>query len=86
MSFHATRPERLGSYIVRNNATVREAAKFFSVSKSTVHTDVTEKLKGINSGLYAKVREVLDENKRQRHIRGGIATKEKYRKLKNGSD
>lgn len=82
MSIYPTRPERLGYYIVSYGATVRDAAKHFSVSKSTVHTDVTEKLKEINAGLYSQVREVLDENKRQRHIRGGIATKEKYLRIK----
>lgn len=82
MSVYHTRPQRLGNYIVAHGATVRDAAKQFAVSKSTVHTDVTEKLRSIDPSLYAQVREVLDENKRERHIRGGIATREKYRLLR----
>ena len=76
------RAARLGEYIVRNKATVRAAAKVFGISKSTVHTDVTDKLKNTDPALYFKVREVLDMNKAQRHLRGGNATKEKYRKEK----
>ena len=69
----------LGEYIVENRATVRAAAKVFSVSKSTVHMDVAERLRRINPGLYTEVREVLEEvNKAERHIRGGQATKQKY--------
>ncbi len=78
------RAAELGEYIVRNNATVRAAAKVFGISKSTVHTDVSERLKKSDYSLYLKVRKVLDENKAQRHIRGGLATKEKYEHLKNG--
>ena len=70
----------LGQYIVENNATVRAAAKEYSVSKSTVHTDVTKRLCRINPSLYKQVRRVLDFNKSERHIRGGIATREKYKK------
>lgn len=66
----------LGEYIVENRATVRAAAKVFSVSKSTVHMDVAERLRRIN--LYTEVREVLEVNKAERHIRGGQATKQKY--------
>ncbi|MDR1734236.1 MAG: sporulation transcriptional regulator SpoIIID [Oscillospiraceae bacterium] len=69
----------LGSYIVENKATVRAAAKEFGISKSTVHMDVSERLRRIQPQLYCEVREVLDVNKAQRHIRGGIATREKYR-------
>lgn len=69
----------LGKYIVKHNATVRSTAKANSVSKSTVHSDVTSKLKKIDGELYNKVRAVLDKNKLERHLRGGIATKEKYR-------
>ena len=69
----------LGEYIVKNKSTVRAAAKVFGVSKSTVHTDVTQKLEEIDPGLCREVREILDINKAQRHIRGGIATREKYK-------
>ena len=68
----------LGKYIVKNKATVRSAAKANSVSKSTVHSDVTKRLKKIDGELYDKVREILDKNKEERHIRGGLATREKY--------
>lgn len=68
----------LGEYIVENRVTVRAAAKVFSVSKSTVHMDVAERLRRINPGLYTEVREVLEVNKAERHIRGGQATKQKY--------
>ena len=71
----------LAEYIIETNATVRTAAKRFDVSKSTVHTDVSKRLLLINPALAAKVRLVLDENKAQRHIRGGKATKEKYAHL-----
>lgn len=69
----------LGEYIIENNATVRAAAKKFHISKSTVHKDVSDRLKTVNPQLYDRVREVLEVNKAQRHIRGGIATREKYR-------
>lgn len=70
----------LAHYILETKATVRAAAKKFGVSKSTVHKDVTERLMEINAALAQNVKEVLDENKSERHIRGGMATKEKYRK------
>ncbi len=69
----------LGEYIVQNKATVRAAAKVFGISKSTVHMDVAQRLQKISPGLYGEVREVLDVNKAQRHIRGGLATREKYK-------
>ncbi|MGN0526068.1 MAG: sporulation transcriptional regulator SpoIIID [Acutalibacteraceae bacterium] len=72
----------LGRYIVENNATVRNAAKRFGVSKSTVHTDVTVRLRKIDPDLYCRVRKVLDINKEERHIRGGIATRQKYLSMK----
>lgn len=72
----------LAAYIVENGATVRETAKHFGVSKSTVHKDVGIRLKGINRCLYIKVKAVLEINKSERHIRGGMATKEKYKKYK----
>lgn len=68
----------LGRYIVKNKATVRATAKANSVSKSTVHSDVTRRLRKIDGELYDKVREILDKNKEERHIRGGLATREKY--------
>lgn len=69
-------------YIVLNNATVRQAAKRFGISKSTVHKDVTERLKKINPSLAVEIRKVLDINKAERHLRGGLATKEKYSQKK----
>ena len=74
------RAEALAEYIIETKSTVRAAAKRFDVSKSTVHTDVSSRLKEIDHDLYERVRLVLDENKAQRHIRGGNATKEKYRR------
>ncbi len=68
----------LARYIVETGATVRGAAAKFRVSKSTVHKDITERLQEINPALAAEVKEVLDNNKAERHIRGGLATKEKY--------
>lgn len=68
----------IASYIVDNNATVRQAAKEFGVSKSTVHKDVTERLEELNSVLCDRVRSVLEVNKAERHIRGGEATRKKY--------
>jgi putative DeoR family transcriptional regulator (stage III sporulation protein D) len=79
---HEERAKALGEYIVTNRATVRQAAKQFSVSKSTVHTDVAHRLRNIDGELWLKVKEILDENKQLRHIRGGLATREKYR-IKN---
>lgn len=76
------RAEALAEYIVETKATVRAAAKRFDVSKSTVHTDVSIRLKDIDHDLYERVRLVLDENKAQRHIRGGNATKEKYKRCR----
>ena len=73
------RSVELGEYIVKNRSTVRAAAKVFGISKSTVHTDVTQKLEEIDPVLSKEVREILDINKAQRHIRGGIATREKYK-------
>lgn len=71
----------IGTYIVENNATVRQTAKQFGISKSTVHKDVTERLLQINKGLASEARKVLDVNKMERHIRGGMATKEKYQHI-----
>lgn len=74
------RAVELGEYIIENKTTVRGAAKKFGVSKSTVHKDVAQRLKYIDPQLYRKVKVVLDYNKAQRHIRGGIATRLKYKK------
>ncbi|HHY52576.1 MAG TPA: sporulation transcriptional regulator SpoIIID [Clostridiales bacterium] len=71
------------NYIVEHNATVRQTAKKFNLSKSTVHKDVSERLKAINEDLYEKVKQVLEQNKSERHIRGGMATKSKYERLRN---
>lgn len=68
----------LAHYIIDSKDTVRGAAKKFGISKSTVHKDVSERLKKINPGLAKEVRVVLDENKAERHMRGGMATKLKY--------
>lgn len=70
----------LAVYIIENQSTVRSAAAQFGVSKSTVHKDLTERLPRINAALYKQVRHLLDVNKAERHIRGGLATREKYRK------
>lgn len=75
------RAVELGEYIIENKTTVRGAAKKFGVSKSTVHKDVSQRLKYIDPQLYRKVKVVLDYNKAQRHIRGGIATRLKYKKV-----
>ena len=72
----------LANYIVEHKATVRKTAKDFNISKSTVHKDVTERLREINRALFKEVAEVLSENKADRHIRGGEATKQKYALLK----
>ncbi len=68
----------IANYIIDSNATVRQTAKAFGVGKSTVHKDVTERLAQVNPALAAEARKVLDVNKSERHIRGGLATKEKY--------
>ena len=68
----------VAQYIIENKATVRQAAKAFGISKSTVHKDVTERLVQINPALAKQARKVLDVNKSERHIRGGLATREKY--------
>ncbi len=68
----------LGNYILENKTTVRGAAKKFGISKSTVHKDVSERLRSVNPQLYCQVRKILEINKAQRHIRGGLATRRKY--------
>ena len=73
----------LAHYIIENKCTVRATAKKFNISKSTVHKDVTERLMEIDEALAKKVHSILDINKAERHLRGGLATKEKYIKLAN---
>ena len=72
------RAVEIASYIIENNATVRQTAKKFGISKSTVHKDVTERLLQINPLLAHEARKILDVNKQERHIRGGLATRKKY--------
>lgn len=72
------RAVEVAQYIIESNATVRQAAKKFGISKSTVHKDITDRLKLFNPSLAAEARKVLDLNKSERHIRGGLATREKY--------
>lgn len=79
---HSTIEERacdLAAYIIETRSTVRAAAARFGISKSTVHKDLTERLRRVNPGLYAQVRKLLDLNKAERHIRGGLATRRKYK-------
>ena len=77
-SYIEERAVEIAKYIIDNNATVRQTAKQFGISKSTVHKDVTERLSQVNPTLARKARKVLDVNKSERHIRGGLATREKY--------
>lgn len=72
------RAVEIGNFIIEERATVRQTAKKFGVSKSTVHKDVTERLLQINPSLAHEARKILDVNKQERHIRGGLATREKY--------
>ncbi len=69
----------LAVYMIETGATVRTAAAHFGISKSTVHKDLTERLKKCNTSLYLQVRSILDRNKQERHIRGGLATRKKYK-------
>lgn len=73
------RARDLALYIIENRATVRSAARAFGISKSTVHKDLSERLPAFNHSLYDQVKAILDENKAERHIRGGIATRKKYK-------
>ena len=73
------RAERLALYILENRTTVRSAAQKFGISKSSVHKDLAERLPAFNRTLYLQVKEVLEQNKAERHIRGGIATRKKYK-------
>ena len=73
------RAAALALYLIENRTTVRAAAKKFGISKSTVHKDLSERLPVYNRTLYLQVKEILEENKAQRHIRGGLATRKKYK-------
>ncbi len=73
----------LGTYIVENRATVRTAAARYGISKSTVHKDVTEHLRHVNAALYEEVKKVLEQNKSERHLRGGEATRRRYGREKS---
>lgn len=79
-SKYRERCEVFAAYIIDNSATVRQTAAFFGISKSTVHKDLISKLRYINPSLYSQVKKILDINKAERHIRGGEATKRKYKK------
>ncbi|MBR1562839.1 MAG: sporulation transcriptional regulator SpoIIID [Ruminococcus sp.] len=83
MSAEKPRSVILGEYMLSKQCTVRACAKAFGISKSTVHKDVSERLKTASPSLYSKVRHLLDKNKEERHIRGGRATREKYRSADN---
>ena len=74
-----TRARELAVYIIETRTTIRQAAKHFGLSKSTVHKDLTERLPLANRALYLQVREILNLNKAERHIRGGLATRKKYK-------
>lgn len=75
-----TRARELAVYLIERRTTIRDAAKHFSVSKSTVHKDLSERLMEIDRSLYVQVKEILEQNKAERHLRGGDATKRKYQK------
>ena len=79
------RCEKLALFIIDNKTTVREAAKKFGISKSTVHKDITEKLSKFNHKLFLEFEKILQHNKSERHLRGGEATKQKYLKNKNSN-
>ena len=72
------RPEELGAFVIDTEATVRQAARHFGISKSTVHKDLTEKLRYTHPSMYEQVRRILERNKAERHLRGGEATRKKY--------
>ena len=79
------RCEAIALFVIEEGATVRQAAHRFSISKSTVHKDLTTKLRRINKALYLKVKAVLEKNKSERHLRGGEATRKKYLKAKSSN-
>ena len=79
--YSTDRPEVLGEYVIETGCTVRATANHFGISKSTVHKDITKNLKHVNPPLYYEVQGVLEKNKKERHIRGGEATKNKYKQV-----
>lgn len=79
------RCEALAEFVIANKATVRSAAAHFNISKSTVHKDIAYKLKFYNVNLYKSAKEILDLNKSERHLRGGEATKQKYKRIKESN-
>lgn len=84
-SFNSGNKERceiFADYIIKNRCTVRYAASYFGISKSTIHKDITKNLKNVNLGKYNEVKEIIEINKSERHIRGGLATKKKYQSIK----
>lgn len=81
MWFFESRCETVANYILENEATIRQAAKVFGLSKSTIHNDVSKKLPDANYGLFVEVQRVLNKNFAEKHIRGGVATRLKYLKL-----
>ncbi len=80
------RAKILATYIIENKSTVRQAAKKFNISKSTVHKDISQRLEKVNPSLAIEAKKILEFNKAQRHIRGGLATKLKYQILKEKVD
>lgn len=83
ITYGKERCEAIALYMLENNATVRSAAKYFGISKSTVHKDVSKTLRSVNPTLFAETAKLLNANKSERHIRGGEATKKKYAFLKD---
>lgn len=86
MPYYDDRIKAEASYIIEHNATVRDAARALHIGKSTVHKDVTDRLKQIHPSMYREVRTILNVNKAERHIRGGKATHDKYAALRELSD
>lgn len=76
------RCKEVGAYVISTKATVRQTAEMFKISKSTVHKDVAERLPEVDPAMAKKVRKVLDKNKKERHLRGGMATKKRYQKMR----
>lgn len=81
-SCETERCEEFANYIIKTGCTVRAAAAHFGISKSTVHKDITKILRGVNYGKYSEVKKIIEKNKSERHLRGGLATKIKYQRLK----